>query len=42
VPQLTDPPVIVIAVMNDGIKLRLDGAKFWPRGVAPMCSPLSK
>jgi hypothetical protein len=42
VPQLTDPPVIVIAVMNDGIKLRFDGAKFWPRGVAPMRSPLSK
>jgi hypothetical protein len=41
-PQLTDPPAIVIAVMNDGIKLRFDGAKFWPRGVAPMRSPLSK
>jgi hypothetical protein len=42
VPQLTDPPVIVIAVMNDGIKLRFDGAKFWPRGAAPMRSPLLK
>jgi hypothetical protein len=42
VPQLTDPPIIVISVMNDGIKLRFDGAKFWPRGVAPMRSPPSK
>ena len=42
VPQLTDPPVIVIAVTNDGIKLRFDGAKFWLRGVAPMRFPLSK
>ena len=42
VPQLTDPPIIVISVMNDGIKLRFDGAKFWPRGVAPMNSRLSR
>jgi hypothetical protein len=26
----------------NGIKTRVDGAKFWPRGVAPMNSRLSR